>query len=145
MISEHLSQQIIDDMLKKRLTASEILTVDDHLAHCPTCAVALADAAHVDDEVEIDTTSPHLSFETLEAYANDRLDDVGTEIADFHFLDCDSCASDLKDLIVLRRELASIERSEAEAVSRPSFFGILRAPFLVPAFGVLLAAAIGIW
>ena len=140
-MTEHLSQQTIEDVLQRRLNANELLTVDDHLADCPACAAALADAAHVDDALEIDAASPHLSFETLEAHANERLDDVETEIADFHLLDCHSCANDLKDLVVLRRELTSTESSEAKASS----FSIFRPSFLVPAFGVLLAGAIGVW
>lgn len=92
---------------RRRLTPTELLAVDDHLATCESCRRQLADreqrAAAVtalqtalQQTAELETG--HLSPQLLSRYVNGALDAVQREITASHLEACAACAAMVEDL-----------------------------------------------
>ncbi len=112
-MTEHLSEQSIEQYRLKAMASAELLAADEHLAKCDECHGRIGDPAQLKGALDSFfanfTKTPtanddHLSYEQLEAYVDDKLDHVGREIADVHLGVCPECAEELRQL----NELAAV-------------------------------------
>lgn len=151
-MAAHLTTEQIQNYQANLLSGEELLAAADHLAACFDCSSAVRSSPHA--YFEAGTGVPtHLDYETLEMIANDAADPVTSEIAAVHLDGCGACSDRLNDLRILRRELAAGPAFEPRPVSdgvhgqaKIGIFEWLRSGrFLVPAFGLLLAAIAGVW
>ena len=151
-MGSHLSEAIISKYLEKKLTANELLAVDDHLLECGDCAESIASAVGdraLAQTIDLETFPTHLSFESLESIANGNIDAVEKEIAEVHLSRCEACSDSLNELTVLREELGSREVSGVKTATEIKTWQNVKAFFnpayLIPAFGLLLVGAFGMW
>jgi anti-sigma factor RsiW len=159
-MSEHLSNTVIGRYRRQLLSPAELLAVDDHLFTCETCSRKLYAPEQLQEayhsvrvnlqEAERERLE-HPAGERFAAYVDDALGDIDREVVKGHLDICSSCASEVRELLMLRAALATEvdEKVDAAHTSRPvatrwqKFVASLRLPSgLTPfqAAGVAAAA-----
>jgi predicted anti-sigma-YlaC factor YlaD len=141
-MSGHLNDERIESYLKRELSPEDQAQMDAHLNACSDCRSRLKR----EERVQAGTTSllqtlqseaqepqEHLSFEQLEAWADDRLDPVDREIVDSHLEICSLCRFEADDLRVYRTILTTYPEKEYAPSSSPSWihqklFAFLHSP-----------------
>jgi anti-sigma factor RsiW len=99
----HLSEEHLVRYLQKLLSAVELLEVDQHLAWCSVCRAQLQATGPPpqfwsDWQEWHPLESDHLSYEQLEAYVDNQIDEIEREIVEGHTTVCSSCARELREL-----------------------------------------------
>lgn len=108
-MSEHLLTDDINKYMNRALNASELLKADEHLAQCDLCFARLSElrgnkSVPKMDVLQFSPAEPeHLSYERLEAYVDEKSDDVEREIADVHLQACHDCSLQLEGLLQMRK------------------------------------------
>ncbi len=108
-MSEHLSVEKIQLYLSRQMKPAELLKADDHLAVCDLCFEQINDSSHAQKAVDFDflQSSPeesgHLRYEQLENYVDEKMDDIGREIADVHLEICADCTTEINGLLEMRK------------------------------------------
>ena len=123
---EHLTEAQIASYRARSLSASEMLDVSDHLAECEACRVLVSQdaglavaAASLYTRLRSESEGfSHLTYDELAAYVDGAASDAGR--VDCHIRDCASCAAYLRDLRVLKAELARDQTPE------PGFWSAIR-------------------
>jgi hypothetical protein len=121
---EHLSEEQIVSYRARSLSASEVLSVSDHLLECETCRVRVSEGAGwagTAAMVRARLTSEagafaHLTYEEIAAYADRTPSAAETVRVNEHIRDCAACAADVRDLRTLKAEIG--ESSRLKAVPR---------------------------
>lgn len=171
-VSEHLTGEAIEHYRARQSSVAEMLAVQHHIVACPECRTRLeasveADAAFLSLQRQITQAADHdaleadvhLPYEQLSLYVDDKIDEVGREIADSHLSFCGDCAADLADLRQygeLAAGAAALEPTVAvEAPVAPSAwqrFVALLGSFKLPAIAATATAAVlvllvlgGVW
>jgi hypothetical protein len=137
-MSKHFSKEQAENYLRRSMTAAELLAADDHLAQCPSCREHVLSAkgpAQVVGKLRADFRAEgrqkpnHLDYEQLEAYVDDRMDDVEREIADNHLYVCARCKEELRDLFAFKETLAGapLVESGGRAAQAPTLLEKIRA------------------
>lgn len=163
-VAVHLTQKQIEDYARRRLAATELPAVADHLAACETCQQQIVvsgngDAAFFelrsqlfDDIAE----RQHLTMQQTAAYVDRNLGGEELQVVEDHLSHCEQCVFAVNDLREFSNEIASSVDREYRPASTNNWWQrtlkSLTAPFRVapvPAFGgaalaMLLLAAI-VW
>lgn len=128
-MENHLSLNDIERYGARAMPLQELLSADRHLAECAQCHATLGSLSHSQysivsiqnnlrqaarDEVA------HLTFETLEAYAEGRADPAQRKLVDSHTATCRMCAREVDELQRFASAMA------ADAVRKPE---IIPLPF----------------
>ena len=160
---EHLTQKQIEDYSQHRLSATELLTVGDHVAACEACRLqveagmngnAAFFALHGDTFGE--ALSEHLTAEQTAEYVDKNLSGESLQMVTDHLAGCEQCVFAVEDLRAFRNEIApSLDRGYEPTIvssspTKESWFRRLASSFRVspvPAFGgaalaVLLLAVV---
>jgi hypothetical protein len=123
---EHLSPERMNHYAFRALDAEGLLAADDHLASCPECRARMVDEAGLGATVrslgrEVGAARQpdpdHLSYETVEALAEERLRGAAREIADLHVEGCATCAGEVTDLRAFVAAHRAARRAAAAAVA----------------------------
>jgi len=99
-MSEHLNQAQLKGYQNRLLSAEELVAADRHLAGCSLCSNELAALAEAIDSQSVITgvhvaRFQHLSYEQMEDWVEDRLDQSGRELVMAHIGNCAPCARQL--------------------------------------------------
>jgi len=123
-VSEHLTENDVDLYQRRSLPPARLLDVDDHLSGCEECRSRLeqfANPAESVDHIRRNLKPTHLSYEQIEAYADDRLDDAW---AREHLRDCAGCRAEGDDLRALAGQTAAVDRWSWWQSMRPWHVGM---------------------
>lgn len=151
---DHLSGQIINQHRERKLSPTQLLALDEHLAKCDQCHLLWvkensdvnesATALYGDLLSSDPTADDHLSYEALEALVDNEASDVDREIAEVHLEACSRCTAELVALEELRDQ-KPIMAPAPEQAPRSSFFGRGNWPRLaVATFATFILATI-VW
>jgi hypothetical protein len=99
----HLSEEHLVRYRQKLLSPAELLEVDRHLALCSVCRAQLQATGPPpqfwsDWQEWPPLGADHLSYEQLEAYVDNQIDDIDREVVEGHATVCSSCARELREL-----------------------------------------------
>lgn len=121
-MAQHLSAHDLERFRGGRLSPSELLAADEHLAACAGCRSRSAEVvgaeamiASLRSSIDADARAyaDHITYEHLAAYVDDRLEDDERDFVESHFAVCQSCAAESADLRRFRRSLeARDDRAE---------------------------------
>jgi hypothetical protein len=158
---EHLTTKQFEDYLGRRLSASELLAVSDHLGSCAACRGQLdnGDAPFLAVHAEIfsdDAALVHLTEDQTADYVDKALAQEQLQVVQDHLVRCEACTIAVDDLRSFRNEIApsldrdlgpSVMATPAKVSQRRSWFQRFPIPALGAAFGILLLAVAGwiIW
>jgi hypothetical protein len=112
-VQEHISVKTIERYRKHRLSAEELLGLDDHLAECKVCRLQIGGTPepHSSSSDLLATLATeefdHPAYEQLAAYLDGQMGDVEGEIFESHLTCCRPCEKELQDLQAIRAEIAS--------------------------------------
>ena len=116
-MSDHISTQLLEGYIQRRLEAAELLALDDHLSTCPACREMwrktnprVAELLTLRGSLEVaDEAAPtHLSGEELAIYAAGGLDEIDRELAESHFEVCPQCAAQAQRLMTATSSPSSL-------------------------------------
>jgi hypothetical protein len=117
----HLSDAQIRAYREQTLAAAELLEISDHSAGCQACRVRMASPVERRTQVRaiqslLEAQTAHPTYDEVAGYVDGQLSDEAAERVEIHARECQSCASDLDDLRMLRAEL------EAESARRKPWY-----------------------
>jgi hypothetical protein len=140
----HLSEDHLVRYRQKLLSPAELLEVDQHLALCSVCRAQLQATGPPpqfwSDWQEWHTPgSEHLSYEQLEAYVDNHIDEIEREIVEGHAAGCSSCARELREL----QAFATGLKAPAPLLQR-SWWGALAAVLSMPRYQLAGAVAMAL-
>ncbi len=159
---EHLTQKQIEDYSRRRLAATELLAVADHLAMCETCRSGItlnSDSAFFDLRSQVFDEAvdiPHLTMQQTTAYVDRNLRGEELQMVGDHLSHCEQCVLAVNDLRRFSNEVTPSLDREYQPAGTGSWWQrtltSFTAPFRaapIPAFGgaalaILLLAAI-VW
>lgn len=144
------------DYAKNRLSGSDLLAVDDHLAVCAECRLAVPQPASTLDEdglsqLFVSTDERHLPFSQMSRYIEGSLDDVDLEIARLHLSDCEDCRAETDSMasVYSNAEVSTEQRPMLSPVSTAdrvrAFFSIRTLRFAIPIVIVAALAGAAFW
>ena len=147
-MSQHLSEQDIRRYCNRQLSPDEILSLDDHLAHCRSCQVAIGDdsAAALAQmttalETETDLEENHLPYKQMADYVDDDLTDVDREIVNSHMAFCSDCKAEVQDLLAMEARLAALPGTEYFPPRPSSLWARLATLWQLPSIRIPVEAA----
>jgi len=160
-LKDHLSQRQFAEYRQQRLTAVELIAVDDHLAACPDCrrraeaslpgaAVSLYAGLRVDAAPlpEVAGAGGHLTFDQIAGSVDESLAATERQFVADHLASCAQCARQAQDLRAFNDEPTSLpgRAPAAERAQAESWWDKFRARFRpltpAPALRWTLAAAV---
>jgi predicted anti-sigma-YlaC factor YlaD len=106
-MSEHLSDEQLESYARRAAPPTQMLALDEHLSACEVCRKKISEANPLQSAVRnlrtnlqtaARATPEHLTFEFLEAYVKNRVDELNREIVESHVELCSPCAQELSDL-----------------------------------------------
>jgi hypothetical protein len=106
-MSQHLSLDAVARYSNRELPPADLIAADDHLAVCEVCRRRVSDpgllnavfrSLRQDLDSDANEVSGHLTYEQMEAFAGEDLDQVEREIVESHIEDCRMCSDELTDL-----------------------------------------------
>ncbi len=109
----HLSEQDLEQYLRRALSPDELLASDDHLAQCGFCSGRLQERDEARGALVSATTAfqealakpEHLRYEQLAAYVDGELNPADRQRIEAHLQACSQCETEAQDLHALRAEL----------------------------------------
>jgi anti-sigma factor RsiW len=108
----HVSDVQIRSYRAQALATAELVEVSDHLASCEACRVRMASPVELRAQVsaiqsllEAKTASGHLPYDEIAAYVDGQMASDAAARVELHARECQSCASTLEELRILRAEL----------------------------------------
>jgi hypothetical protein len=150
---DHLSEQFIDQHRERKLSPTQLLALDEHLAKCDQCHLLWAKGnadgnesatALYEDLLSSYSADDHLSYEALEALVDNESSDVDREIAEVHLEACPRCTAELVALEELRDQKPIMTPAPGQD-PKSSFFSWGNWPRLaVATFATLILATI-VW
>jgi anti-sigma factor RsiW len=124
-MSEHLTDEQIEGYRKRELQPQQLLAADRHCLSCERCRSRLNEsgklqAAFKNLKENLQTGArerpEHLEYGLLEAYVDNRVDELDREIVESHIALCADCADELQEL----QAFAAMLRSAATAEAKPT-------------------------
>jgi anti-sigma factor RsiW len=115
-MSGHLNEERLESYLNRKLSEADRAQIEAHLNDCGDCRDRLhreeraqAGALSLLQSLRSEAQEPqeHLSFEQLEAWADDRLDPADREIVESHLQICSLCRFEADDLRAYRTVLST--------------------------------------
>jgi len=145
----HLSDQELTSYRDRLLKPAELASSDRHLGTCEICRKRLAAITRLDPALTMlsdlyASTSDHLSFEQIEAYAENNLDQAQRAVVYAHLNSCEMCAREVRDFMGFAPRMSvPVLRAPAPAAAVPiaqereSFWSRLRS-FFTPQVAILV-------
>jgi hypothetical protein len=123
-MTEHLTEQQIETIHRRKMSPDALRTVHQHLAVCGACRarlskpgqVAFAFAAFERELQQAETEDEHLPYQQLSGYVDDELREIDREIVESHLEICAGCAAEVRDL---RDFKSTITAEETQTVKTP--------------------------
>ena len=135
---EHLNEQQLKGYRDRTLELGELVAVDGHLGGCEPCRTALAGLADGTSSAAVisgvdQARFRHLSYEQMDDWVEDRLDQPGRELVMAHIGACPPCARQLIAYQEYAPAMAEPIRTTAVLRTQPmharrSFWWFLRQP-----------------
>src|SRR5262245_6474018 len=151
----HLTRDEIESYLRRDLSASDLLSADDHLAGCDECHAKVQAIGNITERaisLNRGFASPgietdHLTFEQLSDIVDDRFDEIDREIVLSHIELCSRCRRELTELRAFTelREPSNVEvvRPVDRNIRRDRLRAWWQSPrFQVPAFATAAAVLV---
>ena len=149
---DHLSEQQIDEYRNRRLSPTQLIEADAHLASCDKCHLLWSEkrlnaselaAALYEDVVATDPAGDdHLNYESLEALVDQTAPEVDEEIAKVHLAGCQECAAELRALEEVRDQKPIYQTVRP---SETSFFRLSWPSLAFATLALLFVAGISWW
>lgn len=98
-MSKHLSREQLEKYNSRKLPPGELVAVDGHLAGCEDCRRELSEIASPAESVFSairHASSEHLTYEQMDAWVEDELDQSERELVAAHIDLCPPCTRQLK-------------------------------------------------
>ncbi len=136
----------IEEFVKGKLTAQQMLEVDSHIRECADCRkLAKSLSARVELASAVTGASDCPEYEELSAYVDRSLDAARTAAVRAHANLCEYCSADLDRITELRshaalRDTVTVMPGASRRVKR-GFFGYWRQALVVTSVAGLIAAA----
>ena len=144
MSTTHVSREQLVQYRNRALLAQELVAVDGHLGGCQECRSQLAGLAAppaASIAAVQDARFAHISYEQMDAWVEDALDQTERELVLSHIGLCSPCARQLKAYEKYAPVMAAPIAPAAIQVAQPITFGEkLRAMFRMPQIAMLAAA-----
>ena len=155
----HLSSQQVERYRERKLSAQEMLSVDDHLAACEECRSKAVEAIKLGLSLdslraEFESSSlTHITYEQLAAYLDDEIDSVGRETVESHLACCAQCSKEMGELREISAALPALTFREPSAAKTPGVWeraqslwrlSSIRIPLGVAAAAAVIALAVWI-
>jgi hypothetical protein len=111
-MNDHPSDAQIRSYREQALAAAELLEISSHITSCEACRARMVSPVEVRAQVraiqsllESKTAAAHLTYDEIAGYVDGQLTGEAAARVELHERECQSCASDLDDLRILRAEL----------------------------------------
>lgn len=146
-MTEHLSAQQVERYHKRKLSAQEMIYLDDHLAVCEECRSKVIGAVKLGlsvDSLRADFESSsltHITYEQLAAYVDDEIDSVGREIVESHLACCEQCSKEMRELMEISAGLPALTFREPPAQKPPSVWERTQSLWRLPSIRIPLQVA----
>jgi hypothetical protein len=154
---DHVKEHQLKGYRDRTLSLNELVAVDSHLGGCDPCRKALA--ALADGTAAVSMISGvdqarfhHLSYEQMDDWVEDRLDQGGRELVMAHIGGCPACARQLiayQDYAPAMAEpvrAAALAPTQVVRQQKPSFWSFLKQPqYALGAAALVAFIAIGPW
>lgn len=139
-VSQHLSEPVIKRYRDRQLSPAEILSLDDHLMQCETCAIRILGETPQSAQTQVVAAlqvamaddDPHLAHQPMVDYVDDLLDDVDRELIESHLGLCQACQIEVRDLRTMKAQLAELPNTIYRPRERSSFRPRLAAWWQMP-------------
>jgi anti-sigma factor RsiW len=120
-LTEHLTQNQVENYCQQKLSVTELLSVSDHLGACRACRQQIESALGGDtaffalqsevfgEAAEIlssPAAAPHPAFEQMAEYVDGRLAGEELQIVKDHLASCERCTAAVSDLRAFRNQVA---------------------------------------
>lgn len=111
-MSEHPTQQELDDYCRRVLAPPVFLSVHRHVVACPRCAEHCNSPEHLARDLSHlreslisapDETPYHISVMEMRRYAQGTMDEIDREIAESHLEICETCRGQVRQASTTRR------------------------------------------
>ena len=144
MTLEHLSEKQLTGYRERSLDPQELLAVDRHLASCDLCHERLTRIPYGASILFASEDEPfHLDYEQhLEPYVDGKANEIDREIVDSHVAMCSRCATDLEELLELKRQQPVVVIAETASKRRRWFSQLRWSPAW--AMAAVIAAVLGL-
>jgi anti-sigma factor ChrR (cupin superfamily) len=144
MSTTHVSREQLVQYRNRALLPQELVAVDGHLGRCQECRTELAGLAAPPASAIAavqDIRFEHISYEQMDAWVEDTLDQTERELVLSHIGLCAPCARQLKAYESYAPVMAAPIAPAAIQVAQPITFGDkIRAMFRMPQIAMLAAA-----
>ncbi|MBK9155380.1 MAG: hypothetical protein IPM25_14405 [Chloracidobacterium sp.] len=155
----HLTSETIELLRDGKLPSGQLLDVSGHLADCEACAklsredpMFYQNAADLRSAIAGSGSDPHLTYEQLEGYTNERLSPDAKKAVEIHTSSCDQCRAEIgqfRSLAVLVKEEPNIALSPKVGQWLAGVWSFLRTRPLFAAsaavVSILFAGSIVVW
>jgi len=103
MMTEHLSNQILESYRRGAISATDLPAADEHLAVCSDCRQKLGEPQALNTLAgffrhDIELLATHLDYEQIEPYIRGGLTPEERKSVESHLRECVSCQSEVEDL-----------------------------------------------
>src|SRR5258708_12443621 len=100
-MAKHLSAEQITKYRERTLQPGELMAVDSHLGNCTECRTELAGQSPAESargflDAIREAKQEHLTYEQMDAWVEDQMDQTERELVMAHIGLCQSCARELK-------------------------------------------------
>lgn len=160
-MTDHISTEQMAEFRARTLSREEFAAAAGHLAHCEICLELFRGASRerskrafsvTDLSLEHWLKDEHFDAGQLVAYADDRLDSIGQEMAGAHLKTCASCREELRRFLEYKRRIEPwMQEEETAAEPRPTpwklwdwFLPIRKPAFIATAAAILALLALGL-
>jgi anti-sigma factor RsiW len=147
-MSEHLSEQQIEQFNRRVLPPAELRAAGIHLATCEACRQRIGEGEQLQEMfafLKSDLTSTektrHLPYEQLADYVDDNLDEVDREIAKSHLEFCRRCVADFENLKKFKAEMADYPAKDYTPIASPTLWERFVALWRSPTYAIPLQLA----
>ncbi len=144
MSTTHISREQLVQYRNRALLPQELVAVDGHLGGCQECRtqlIGLATPPAASIAAVQDARFAHISYEQMDAWVEDTLDQTERELVLSHIGLCAPCARQLKAYEKYAPAMAAPIAPAAIQLAQPITFGDkIRAMFRMPQIAMLAAA-----
>lgn len=144
-MSNHPSREELIQYRNRTLSPHELVAVDGHLAGCQDCRRGLAELATPASAAAVlsgirQAEDEHLTYDQMDAWVEDQLDQSGRELVMAHIGLCSACARQLQAYQSYAPVMSAPLRTPAKPA--PTFADRLRALWANPRIAAIATAAV---
>jgi hypothetical protein len=121
-LTAHLSEPQILAYRDRSLTGAELLSLSEHVRECDQCRERIGTPEQlargvraIRDRLRGEAATFHLNYEEIAGYADETIGDGDREGVEAHLGECQTCASDVAAMRMLRSELEGSRRERSKS------------------------------